>query len=144
MGHTLLSIISALFITLGSEGFVYFFFTKTRGRYFYLVSAFNLISNLLMNVLLSFVFKTPGTAYYVFLGLWEILTTAFEGLILFFDKKIRYWGFLAAILANVLSYGIGCLFNYWEVPYLWLGGVIFFTLFVILAIVMASKYRDSF
>jgi hypothetical protein len=119
-------------ITLGSEGIVYFFFARKDKKFFFLVSAFSLVSNVIMNSLLQLIpsgWNIPLAAW--FLVAYEIFTTLIEGLILSFSPKIKSYGFLISLLANALSLGVGLLCDNYALNYLWIIGIVFFVLFIV-------------
>lgn len=119
-------------ITLGVEGIIYFFFAHKDPKFFFFVSAFSLVSNLLMNSLLRLIptsWNIPLASWFLY-G-YEIITTLLEGLILFFSPKIKTSGFLISLLANGLSFGVGLLCDNYALDYLWIIGLVFFLLFII-------------
>jgi len=68
----------------------------------------NIVLNILMNILLLFLFTNQ---YWPALIIMEILVVLIEGFIIFWFENIRYKGFLIALGANLASLGIGLLFN---------------------------------
>lgn len=131
-------------ITLGVEGIVYFFTTTKDKKFFFLVSAFSLISNLLMNSILKLIPTGWNISLgWVFLSLYEIFTSLLEGLILSFSPKIKSYGFLISLLANGSSLGVGLLCDHYALDYLWIIGLVFFILFIFESVLLlVIKFKN--
>lgn len=97
-----------LLLTLVIEVPIYFVSNRKSLEYLLTVYAMNIVLNILMNILLLFLFTNQ---YWPALIIMEILVVLIEGFIIFWFENIRYKGFLIALGANLASLGIGLLFN---------------------------------
>ncbi|MFA7700981.1 MAG: hypothetical protein WCX85_03820 [Bacilli bacterium] len=100
-----------LLLTLVIEIPIYFVFNKKSFEYLLVIYVMNIVLNLLMNVLLIFVFNSH---YAIALVIMEIIIFLSEGFIIFWFKNIRYKGFIIALGANLASLGIGLAFNHFR------------------------------
>jgi len=138
-------IIFALSITIFFEGVIYFFMDKYNFRTFFALFGVNALSNMAMNITLSFL--EEKSLYLAILIVWEVLTTTGEALLFFFiSKKPLWYSFLAAISANILSLAIGYTLNYFklfqEKGALIIGSIILFSLSaILLALSFLLSYR---
>ncbi len=97
-----------LLLTLVIEVPIYFVLNRKSFEYLLTVYAMNIVLNILMNILLMFFFTNQ---YWPALIIMEILVVLIEGFIIFWFENIHYKGFLIALGANLVSLGIGLLFN---------------------------------
>ena len=102
-----LSILFSLAITLSIETGIYLILKHRDLKLLLVVSLMNLALNPTMNILLIYVIKGE-VAYWVFLGLFEILTTLVESLIVYKFMRFKYLKILLfAFIANASSFLIG-------------------------------------
>jgi len=98
----------SLLLTLVIEVPLYFIFNRKSLNYLLVIYAMNIALNLVMNLLLVYVFTYR---YIVALAIMEVIVVLIEGFAIFWFKNIRYKGFLIALGANSVSLGIGLLLN---------------------------------
>ncbi len=105
-----MDIILSLSITLAFElGITTIFFFKDM-RVLVVLSIANIVLNVTMN--LSIQLMPNALGYYLFLGFYELFTTAIEIIILIFicKKPVRK-SILVSVCANVTSLGVGIIIN---------------------------------
>ncbi len=106
----MLELLFPLAITLAIEVPIYLLMRWRNLKLFIVASVSNIVLNLLMNILLT---RFSGNDYYLFLGLYEVLTTLVEALIIFLVCKSKYIEtLLHALAANMTSFIVGLLLNY--------------------------------
>ena len=109
-----MAIALALSITLAIELLVIFIFFHKDIRTFLIISLANAVLNVSMNLLI--LLMPNDVAYFIFLISYELFTFAIETLILIFVcKKPRLVSFIAALLANILSLGVGLIINQFSI-----------------------------
>lgn len=138
-------IVFAVSITIFFEGIIYFFMDKYNFRTFFALFGVNALSNMAMNITLSFIEQT--SLYYAILITWEVLTILGEAFLFFYTSKKPLWyAFLASTTANIISWAIGYNLNYFklfqEKGALIIGSIVLFTLSAgLLALSFLLSYR---
>ena len=108
-----MSIVFALFITLGMELLITTLFFFKDIKVLISLTIANVILNLTMNMTIGVM--PNETAYYIYLAVFEVFTTLVESIVLIFVcNKKPLKSFLVASLANASSLGIGLLINHFE------------------------------
>ena len=124
-------IIFALELTMMVELLIYGFMDSFNFKSFIAMYVTNIILNLSMNITLYYI-KDYST-YLTLLIIFEISVFVIEGFIYYlFTKKRLWYCFLASFTANICSFALGYLFNYYNIPHNQMWFFILTSIFVVL------------
>lgn len=103
-----LSFLIPLLLTIVIEIPIYYLFCRKSLSYLLAIYVMNIVLNITMNVILM---STRNLNYWFILGLLEVLVIAIEGVVATLFVKRPLNGFLASLIANLTSLGLGLLVN---------------------------------